>query len=88
MLIKIRIFFEFHFHQTTIRKILLDRLANGHAKDEMLYQKLIRDGLLAGNVGLIFTNGDLGKILEIIDSNKIQAPARQGAVAPLDGVES
>jgi len=69
---------------TTIKKILLDRLASGSAKDEQLYQKLVREGLLAGNVGLIFTNGDLNKIKDIIDGNKIQAPARQGAVAPLD----
>jgi len=73
-------------YQTTIKKILLDRLASGSAKDEQLYQKLVREGLLAGNVGLIFTNGDLNKIKDIIDGNKIQAPARQGAVAPLDGL--
>lgn len=69
---------------TTIKKILLDRLQTGTEKNELLYQKLIREGLVAGNVGLIFTNGDLNTIKDIIDANKIQAPARQGAVAPLD----
>jgi len=71
---------------TTIKKVLNDRLVSGEQKDELLYDKLIRDGALAGNVGLIFTNGELGKIKDFIDSNKIQAPARQGAVAPLDVV--
>eukprot|EP00997_Jenningsia_sp_PLL12_P001579 NODE_1257_length_1212_cov_126.145314_g1028_i0.p1 GENE.NODE_1257_length_1212_cov_126.145314_g1028_i0~~NODE_1257_length_1212_cov_126.145314_g1028_i0.p1 ORF type:complete len:243 (-),score=71.94 NODE_1257_length_1212_cov_126.145314_g1028_i0:102-830(-) len=41
-------------------------------------------GLLIGNVGLIFTHADVGDIIKIIDENKIQAPARVGAVAPLD----
>lgn len=40
--------------------------------------------LLRGNTGIIFTNGDLSKIKEIIDSQAREAPARAGAIAPLD----
>jgi large subunit ribosomal protein LP0 len=37
-----------------------------------------------GNVGLIFSNGDLNKIKEIAESYKQKAPAKIGAVAPED----
>merc|ERR1719223_176456 len=37
---------------------------------------------LVGNVGLIFTNGDLGKVADIIRDNKKEAPAKAGAIAP------
>jgi len=35
-----------------------------------------------GNVGFVFTNGDLGAVREILESNTRPAPARVGAVAP------
>ena len=35
-----------------------------------------------GNVGFVFTNGDLGEIREVLESNVRPAPARVGAVAP------
>lgn len=37
-----------------------------------------------GNVGFVFTNGDLGGVREILESNVRPAPARVGAVAPVD----
>ena len=37
-----------------------------------------------GNVGFVFTNGDLGEIRSILSSNTRPAPARVGAVAPVD----
>jgi len=37
-----------------------------------------------GNVGFVFTNGDLKDIREKILSNRVAAPARAGAVAPAD----
>jgi large subunit ribosomal protein LP0 len=39
-----------------------------------------------GNVGFVFTNGDLGEIREILESNTRPAPARVGSVAPADVV--
>jgi large subunit ribosomal protein LP0 len=38
----------------------------------------------AGNVGFVFTNGDLKEIRDKILSNRVAAPARAGAVAPDD----
>ena len=35
-----------------------------------------------GNVGFVFTNGDLGAVREIIESNTRPAPARVGSLAP------
>jgi large subunit ribosomal protein LP0 len=37
-----------------------------------------------GNIGFVFTSGDLKDIREIILANKVAAPARAGAVAPND----
>lgn len=39
---------------------------------------------IRGNVGLIFTNGDLNKIKDVVESFKQKAPAKIGAVAPED----
>jgi large subunit ribosomal protein LP0 len=40
--------------------------------------------VIKGNVGFVFTSGDLKEVREIIVSNKVAAPARPGAVAPND----
>ncbi len=37
-----------------------------------------------GNIGFVFTSGDLKDIREIITANKVAAPARAGALAPSD----
>jgi len=39
-----------------------------------------------GNIGFVFTSGDLKDIREIIIANKVAAPARAGALAPKDVV--
>ena len=39
---------------------------------------------MLGNVGFIFTNADLNKTRDVILAEKVAAPARAGAVAPLD----
>lgn len=48
------------------------------------YQNLIP--LLVGNVGLIFTKGDLKEVREEVAKYKVGAPARVGLVAPVDVV--
>jgi len=42
--------------------------------------------LCKGNTGFVFTNGDLGDVREVIETNTRPAPARVGAVAPIDVV--
>lgn len=40
--------------------------------------------LVIGNIGLVFTNGDLAKVRDLILKNRVPAPARVGAIAPVD----
>lgn len=37
-----------------------------------------------GNIGFVFTSSDLKEIRDLITANKVAAPARAGALAPLD----
>jgi len=39
---------------------------------------------LAGNIGFVFTNGDLPKVRDLILANRVPAPARVGAISPVD----
>lgn len=39
---------------------------------------------VVGNVGFIFTNGELGEIRDVIEAHRVPAPARVGSVAPID----
>jgi len=39
---------------------------------------------IKGNVGLVFTKGDLTEVCKIIQENKVAAPAKAGAIANLD----
>jgi large subunit ribosomal protein LP0 len=39
--------------------------------------------LLKGNVGLVFTNGDLNEVKDVIMAYKVGAPAKQGAQSPV-----
>jgi large subunit ribosomal protein LP0 len=64
-----------------IRKILKEFLEKnpGH-----FFEKL--EPLVAGNVGFVFTNADLPKVRDLILANRVPAPARVGAVSPVDVV--
>jgi large subunit ribosomal protein LP0 len=46
--------------------------------------ELLADFCMTGNVGFIFTNGDLKDVKTKILANRVAAPARAGAVAPAD----
>ncbi|CAN0160588.1 unnamed protein product [Phaeothamnion confervicola] len=64
---------------TMIRKVLLTYLKEhpGHPFEQLLPR-------VRGNIGFVFTNGDLQKVREVIEANRVPAPARVGAVAPID----
>jgi large subunit ribosomal protein LP0 len=64
---------------TTIRKVIKDFLKKN--EDHPIGNLL---PVIIGNVGLIFTNGDLAKVRDVIAANKVPAPARIGSVAPVD----
>jgi large subunit ribosomal protein LP0 len=40
--------------------------------------------LIRGNLGFVFTKEDLGEIKELLTDNKVEAPAKAGALAPID----
>ncbi|CAI4217079.1 unnamed protein product, partial [Parascedosporium putredinis] len=46
------------------------------------YERLLP--FVRGNVGFVFTNNDLKDIRDKILNNRVAAPARAGAVAPID----
>jgi large subunit ribosomal protein LP0 len=41
---------------------------------------------MSGNVGFVFTNADLPKVRDLILANRVPAPARIGAISPVDVV--
>mmetsp|Transcript_27727 Transcript_27727/g.64217 ORF Transcript_27727/g.64217 Transcript_27727/m.64217 type:complete len:314 (-) Transcript_27727:171-1112(-) len=64
---------------TTIRRVLRDYLM----KNPKSPLRAIVD-YIEGNIGFIFTNGDVGKIREKVEAFEVPAPARVGSVAPAD----
>lgn len=62
---------------TMMRKILKEFVEeNPDAPQEALIE------VLRGNVGFVFTNGDLGDVRNVLEENVRPAPARVGATAP------
>ncbi|KAJ9668922.1 ribosomal protein P0 (A0) (L10E) [Coniosporium apollinis] len=66
----------------SLRAIQVRRAIKGFISDFPQYERLLPH--VRGNVGFVFTNGDLKQTREKILSNRVAAPARAGAVAPLD----
>jgi large subunit ribosomal protein LP0 len=66
---------------TMIKKVLRDFLVKN---PDHFFQHL--EPKIQGNVGFVFTNNDLSAIRDLIVANKVPAPARVGAVSPVDVV--
>lgn len=64
---------------TLMKKVLADFL---EANPGHFYAKI--EHKMSGNVGFVFTNYDLPKIRDLILANRVPAPARPGAIAPMD----
>ncbi|CEL06273.1 ribosomal protein L10-domain-containing protein [Aspergillus pseudodeflectus] len=64
------------------KNTMVRRALKGFINDNPEYERLLPH--VKGNVGFIFTNGDLKKTKETILANRVAAPARAGAIAPLD----
>lgn len=62
---------------TMVRKAMKEAVAENPKLDALL-------PLIRGNVGLVFTNGDLRKVRDSIVSNRVQAPAKVGLTAQSD----
>ena len=64
---------------TMVRRALRNILA-----ENPQYERLLPH--VKGNVGFVFTSEDLKEVRDVITANKVKAPARAGAVAPIDVV--
>jgi len=64
---------------TMVRRAIKGFIADGSLNE---IERLLP--FVKGNVGFVFTNSDLKEAREKILSNRVAAPARAGAVAPLD----
>jgi len=64
---------------TMIRKAIRGHLQNNAALEALL-------PAIKGNIGFIFTKGDLADVKKVIVENKVSAPAKAGAIAPCDVV--
>lgn len=62
---------------TMMRKAIRGHLENNQALDKILPH-------IRGNVGFVFTKGDLNEVREKLIENKVRAPARANAIAPCD----
>jgi len=62
----------------------LRKIIQNFAKNNPGHPMEIMQSLCRGNTGIVFTNGDLGEVREILESYRIPAPARVGAVCPVD----
>jgi len=64
------------------KNTMVRRAIKGFIADTPEYERLLP--FVKGNIGFVFTNGDLKAIRDKILANKVAAPARAGAVAPAD----
>lgn len=64
------------------KNTMVRRAVKGFVADSPEYERLLP--FVKGNVGFVFTNADLKEIRDKILANKVAAPARAGAIAPLD----
>lgn len=64
------------------KNTMMRKAIRGHLEDNPALEKLLPH--IKGNVGLVFTKGDLTDIRKVIESNKVAAPAKAGATATVD----
>jgi len=64
---------------TMMRKAIRGHLSSNPKLDQLL-------PFIKGNIGFVFTKEELVSIRDMLVSNKVRAPARAGALAPLDVV--
>merc|ERR1719478_1732067 len=66
------------------KNTLMKTIIRAYVKEtgEMTWSRLADQ--LKLNVGVVFTNGDLKMTRDVLLANRVEAPARAGAIAPLD----
>ncbi|XP_060606457.1 large ribosomal subunit protein uL10-like [Ruditapes philippinarum] len=66
------------------KNTMMRKAIRGHLENNPALEKLLPH--IVGNVGLVFTKGDLIEVRSMLLANKVKAPARAGAIAPVDVV--
>ncbi|XP_022103620.1 60S acidic ribosomal protein P0-like [Acanthaster planci] len=64
------------------KNTMMRKAIRGHLESNPDLEKLLPH--IKGNVGFVFTKGDLTEVRETILKNKVAAPAKAGAIAPVD----
>jgi len=64
---------------TIIRKVFRERMEKNPSLEGLM-------PYVFGNIGFVFTNGDLNSLRQIVTANKVPAGAKSGVIAPIDVV--
>jgi len=64
------------------KNTMMRKAIKGHLENNPALEKILPH--VRGNVGFVFTNGELTEVREKLLENKVRAPARPGAMAPCD----
>jgi len=64
------------------KNTMMRKSIRGHLENNAALEKILPH--IKGNVGFVFTKGDLAEVREKLTQSKVRAPARAGAIAPLD----
>merc|ERR1712002_1444918 len=64
------------------KNTMMRKAIRGHLNNNPDLEKLLPH--IKGNVGMVFTDGDLIEVRDKLLENKVAAPARAGAIAPVD----
>lgn len=63
------------------KNTMMRKAIKGHLENNAALEKLLPH--IKGNVGFVFTKGDLAEVRDKLTESKVRAPARAGAIAPL-----
>ncbi len=64
------------------KNTMMRKAIRGQVEKNPLLEKLMSH--IVGNVGFVFTKEDLTEIRDVLESNQKEAPAKAGAIAPVD----
>ena len=79
---QIRIALRGHAEVLMGKNTMMRKAIRSHLDANPALEKLLPH--LKGNVGFVFTKGDLAEVRDVIQTNRVAAPAKAGAIAPLD----
>merc|ERR1712121_317297 len=77
---KIRIALRGHGEVLMGKNTMMRKAIRGHLDNNPAREKILPH--IKGNIGFVFTKGDLTEIRQIIMDNKVAVPAKAGALAP------